>query len=298
MTSSSSGRSGDALAGQPGLAQRVLQRLAAAVLGVLAALAPEELADLRARLGGGDQLEPVARGAARRLGGEDLDEVARLQGVGQRHDAPVDLRAHAAVADVGVDVVGEVERRGAGGQVAHLALGREDVDLVGVEVGAQGIEELARVVRLPLPVHHPRDPGRLVARAVLLVEPVGGDAELGRRVHRVGPDLDLERLALGTDHRRVQALVHVELGHRDVVLEAPGQRLPERVDDAHRPVAVLHRLDQHPHRGEVVDLVELLALAGHLLVDRVEVLRPPGDLHPEDPDVLERGRRASARRPR
>ncbi len=49
--------------------------------------------------------------------------------------------------------------------------------------------------------------------------------------------------------------------------------------------------DDHPHRGEVVDLVELAALLGHLVVDRVEVLRAPGDrgrvvrlleLEPED----------------
>ena len=106
-------------------------------------------------------------------------------------------------------------------------------------------------------------------------------------MHGVGADLDLQRLALGPQHRGVEALVHVGLGHGDHVLEAPGQRLPERVDDAHRPVAVLHRVDHHAHRGEVVDLVELLALAGHLLVDRVEVLRPPDDLDAGDAHRLE-----------
>ena len=34
-----------------------------------------------------------------------------LQLVVQRHDLAVDLRADAAVADVGVDLVGEVQRR-------------------------------------------------------------------------------------------------------------------------------------------------------------------------------------------
>ena len=37
-------------------------------------------------------------------------------------------------------------------------------------------------------------------------------------------------------------------------------------------------LDDHAHRGQVVDLVELLPALGHLLVDRVEVLGPSEDL--------------------
>ncbi len=112
----------------------------------------------------------------------------------------------------------------------------------------------------------------LAARLRLLVDPVRGDAELGHLVHLVRADLDLQRPALGPDHGRVQRLVHVELGHRDEVLEAARQRLPQRVDHADRAVAVLDRVDDHAHRGEVVDLVELAALLGHLRVDRVEVL--------------------------
>jgi hypothetical protein len=44
------------------------------------------------------------------------------------------------------------------------------------------------------------------------------------------------------------------------------------VDDADRAVAVLDALDQHAQPREVEDLVELLAAAAHLHVDRVEVL--------------------------
>ena len=154
------------------------------------------------------------------------------------------------------------------------------------------LHELARVRELLLPVEHRAQPlqlgvlagpgpvGALAALGFrqLLVDPVGGDPELGHLVHLVRADLDLQRTPLGTDHGRVQRLVHVELGHRDEVLEAARQRLPQRVDHADRPVAVLHRLDDHPHRREVVDLVELAALLGHLRVDRVEVLGAPGDL--------------------
>ena len=47
----------------------------------------------------------------------------------QRHQPAVDPRAHAAVPDLGVDRVGEVDRRRPGRQRDDVALGGEDVDL-------------------------------------------------------------------------------------------------------------------------------------------------------------------------
>jgi hypothetical protein len=94
-------------------------------------------------------------------------------------------------------------------------------------------------------------------------------------MHVHGADLDLQRDALRTHHRRVQRLIHVRLGHRDVVLETAGDGLPESVDGAERPVAVAERGNEDAEADEVVDLVELLAADHHLFVDRVQVLRPP-----------------------
>src|ERR671920_1660904 len=75
--------------------------------------------------------------------------------------------------------------------------------------------------------------------------------------------------------RRVQRLVHVELGHSYVVLEAARDRLPDRMYDAEGAVAVAHVVDDDPETGEVVDLVELLVAPDHLVVDGIEVLDPP-----------------------
>ena len=102
-------------------------------------------------------------------------------------------------------------------------------------------------------------------------------------MHVLRAHLDLERPALRPDHGRVQRPVAVQLRHRDVVLEPAGHRLPERVDQAERAVAVARSLlagalDEHAHRGQVVDLVELATLLHHLVVDGVEVLRAAGDL--------------------
>src|SRR4051794_38976856 len=298
-------RAGDLLRRQARLGEVLLQQRAARVLGVLPALLLEPLLDLVARARGLHYREPVPRRAALALGREHLDDVARLQLVVQRDDLRVDLRADAPVAELGVDLVGEVERSGPGGERLDLALRGEDEDLLVEEVDLQVLHELLGVLELLLPVEHRAQPlelalalgrGRLAARArALLVDPVRGDAELGHVVHLARADLDLERQSLGPDHRRVQRLVHVELRHRDEVLEPPGQRLPQRVDDAHRAVGVLHRVDDDPHGREVVDLVELAALLRHLRVDRVEVLRAPEDLG-VDAERLELAREVLARR--
>ena len=50
------------------------------------------------------------------------------------------------------------------------------------------------------------------------------------------------------------------------------------MDDAEDAVAVAYRVDKDADGREVVDLGELLGLAGHLLPDGVHVLRPAGDV--------------------
>ncbi len=120
------------------------------------------------------------------------------------------------MADIGVDRVGEVERRRARRQVLHLALRREDEHLVLEQIDLElreklggillrvGLDELAQPCHLlPTGVAVPLCP------AALLVEDVGGDPVLGELVHVHGADLDLERTPLGSDHRRVKRLVQV-----------------------------------------------------------------------------------------
>ncbi len=196
----------------------------------------------------------------------------------ERHEPAVDLGADAGVADLGVHGVGEVDRRRPDRQRHDATLRREHEDLVLLEVGLQALHELRRVGDLGLPVDDAVQPVDVVGRRAVLVGPVGGDAPLRPLVHLAGPDLHLDGLAVGPDDRRVQALVEVELGHRDVVLEAAHHRPPAPVDAPERGVAVLHRVDDHAHRHEVEDVVELAPLDDHLLVEAPEVLATPGDL--------------------
>ena len=191
--------------------------------------------------------------------------------------------------DVGVNRVREVDRRRVDRKRDDLAFRREDEHLVLVEVDLDRIEERVRVLRLRLCLDEALQPRKVTrlhgGRTVtppgspgVLVAPVRGDPVLGDLVHLSGADLALHEAPVGPHHRRVQRLVEVELRHRDVVLEPALNRLPRGVDGAQGGVAVLHRIDQHPDADEVVDVVELLALDDHLLVDRPVVLLPAAHL--------------------
>ena len=247
----------------------------------------DEVADLLARPRRDHEVEPVAAGRVAGLR-HDLDDVAVLQAGAERHHLAVHARADAAVADVGVNGVGEVERRRAAWERLDLAFRREDVDLLRVEVDLQVVDELLRIADLLLPLEqlaHPLEVPlvALVADAAFLVLPVRGDAFLGLLVHLLGPDLHLERRALLADDRRVQRLVAVGPRHRDEVLDAARHRRPGVVDDAERGVAVLHRPGDDPQRDEVVDLLELDLLFLQLLPDAVEALDAAVDLRRTGP---------------
>jgi hypothetical protein len=76
-------------------------------------------------------------------------------------------------------------------------LGREDVDLLRVQVDLQVLDELLRVAHLLLPLEQLPQPrkycsSRCRADAPFLVLPVRGDPLLGDAVHLLGADLHLE----------------------------------------------------------------------------------------------------------
>ena len=65
-------------------------------------------------------------------------------------------------------------------------------------------------------------------------------------------------------------------------LMRPGHRRPRLMDDAERGVAILDAVGDDAERHEVVDLIELDALAPELLVDAVETLQAPVNLLERD----------------
>ena len=104
--------------------------------------------------------------------------------------------------------------------------------------------------------------------------PVRSDAELRDLVHRERSYLHFERRARVAYDRRMDRLVLVLLGHRDIVLEPAGNVLVDLVDDTQDLIALRYFVNDYPACVEIVDLVYCLALVVHLLIDAVVVLGP------------------------
>src|SRR5690625_28750 len=274
-----------------------LQRLAAALQLSLFLLLPEVVPDLLPRTAGVSEREPVGtRSELRTAIGEYLDPVAGLQLVTKRHDLAVDAGSDAAVTDLGMYRVSEVDGGRAARQVVDVTGRREHQYALAQHVGLDRVDErsggLAVVVHVEQLLHPPEAPLHFLR--VLqpgLVSPVGSDAELSHTVHPRGADLHLDRLTLQPDHRRVQRLVAVRFRHGDVVLEPAGDRTPQVVDDAQCAVtdSLLHqviirvvtRADDDADRHQVEYLVKVLAVTHHPAVDAVQMLAAAAHLELE-----------------
>ena len=195
--------------------------------------------------------------------------------------------------DLRMDVIGKVDRIRSFRQVDDVSARGKDKHLVGKYVEFQRFEKFLWVVVLLLQPDHLPEPRHLLIRCTactdalsgLLVLPVRGDAKLGHTVHRMRPNLDLERISLRHD-RCVQGLVAVRFWHGDIVFESPRDRLPHGVNDAEHAVTILDRGDEYAHGGKVVDLADTLVVTFHLTIDAVKVLGAPFDLR-FDSGILE-----------
>ncbi len=180
------------------------------------------------------------------------------------------------MADLGVNAVGEIDRRGVARQHHNFAFRREGVDLFGIKIDLQRGKKFVGIADVALPLDHLPQPSQplLVLRrdGAVFIFPVGGDAFFRHLVHFFGADLDFKRRAVFRDHRSVQRLVKVGPRHGDEILDAPRHRPPQVVNDAEHGVTILQRSRNHAHGAKVVDLVDGNALALQFLVNAVEAL--------------------------
>ena len=266
---------GQLLQRHTGALQLRLEALAA-VDDVLIPLLPlKPLAYLAAGVAGAGDLHPVAAGTVGGFAGHDLHHIAVAQVVIELDDAAVDLGAGHVVAHGGVDGVGKVDGRGAGGQVDDIAVGGEHEHLIGEHVHLQGVDKVLGIGALLIlqQAAHPFVAALVTgALAVLLVLPVGGHAVLGHLMHLPGADLYLEGDAALAHHRGVQTLVHVGLGGSDIVLETTQNGLIQVVYQAQNVIAVRHSVHDDAESEQVEHVVQRLVLGVHLAVDGVGVL--------------------------
>jgi hypothetical protein len=121
------------------------------------------------------------------------------------------------VSDVGVDAVSEIDGRGAGGELDHVALGGEHVDRVAQQLLLDLVQEVRgdRTVRLQL--LQLVDEGRLLGllrllQRAALVQPVRGNPVFRGLVHGLGAELDLDDLAVEAHHRGWRLWYRLDLG--------------------------------------------------------------------------------------
>ena len=186
------------------------------------------------------------------------------------------------IADIGMHRIGKVDDGGPARLRHDLALGRKDINLVREEINLDVLEELGRVVAL----HFEQRLQPLVranlqigaALFIVLVKPMRGDAILGDVVHFFGADLHFNRCSVRADQRRVQGLIAVGLGDRDVILELPRHRLEQAVQGAQRDIAGRYVVDDDAEAINVKHLGEGQLFVLHLAIDRVKTLFAPENI--------------------
>ena len=163
-------------------------------------LPPEPVPDLSPGVGCFDVpqvlVQPVEARPLARLD-DDLHRVAVLELMVEGDHLAVDLSSGTAVAEVGVDAVGEVDGRCARRQLADLALGRIHEDLVWEDVGLHRLEEVLGPWLILVPLEELAHPRHLlfefrVAVSALFVPPVCGNAVLRDLMHAIRANLHLE----------------------------------------------------------------------------------------------------------
>jgi hypothetical protein len=201
------------------VAQAPLKDGAAAFYGFFALLF-EVFADFLASTGGFDDFELVFGGLGA-LTGDDFYLVGILELVAKEDGFAIDFGGDSMSPDFRVDFVGEIQRGGAVGEDFELAFGREDVDFILGDFGAELANEVdvweVGVLQEAADAGKP-SVQRFVVRgglAVFLgffVAPVRDEAVLGGFMHAAGTDLDLYPFAFGAHDGDVKGFVTGSFG--------------------------------------------------------------------------------------
>jgi len=165
------------------------------------------------------------------------------------------------------------------GQFLDIAGGGEGINLFRIELQTHPFQEFLGVLQLLLEVHHLLEPGEalgvfFVVGPPLFIAPVGRNPFFSHPVHLPGADLNLQALAALADHRSVDGLVHVALGHADIVFQAPRHRPEQGVDDSQGFIAFLDRFHDDAKGQEIVEFIQGDLLGLELAVDAVKIFDP------------------------
>src|SRR5664280_581022 len=217
-------------------------------------------------------VKPVSAGTTL-LGGQDLHLLAGLQFVVKRNKLVIDLGTPAAIANVGMDMIGKVDRGGTSRQVDDIAVRCEDVDAILENIGLHTVNKFLGIIDVAAPFHHTTEPVDafivFVARATFLITPMGGDTKLGIFIHFDGTDLHFHRAAIVIYDRSVERLVEIILGGGDVIIEFIGNGPPMGVNNAQSGITGRNIGNYEPDSAHVPHQVEGFAFLHHLFIDGI-----------------------------
>ena len=231
----------------------------------------------RACLAGHDQAFPYGgRGLA--FGAGDLDLIAVLQFGQERGVAAIDLGADRGIADIGMNRVGEIDRRRAARQGDQAAVRRETEHLVMKEfelrmlqkfLGRGAFGEQSDRAAQPLVGAALARQAFLAGDASILVEGVRGNAVAGDVVHQRRAHLELGALAARPDDGRVDRLIIILLRRRNIILETARNDGPFGMHDADDAIAILDVFNDNAEAENVGELLESDRFALHLAPHRI-----------------------------
>lgn len=249
---------------------------------------------LRFRLGRNHEIEPLLHrvGLATR---DDLHDIAIMELAVQGRDLAVDTSSDRMVSDVGMDRIGEIDRRRRAGQLKHIPLGREDED-----GRRQDFFSEERTFLFQERVH--RDayeilivpPDLLIA--IDLIEDMRRCPPLRFLIHGLRADLYLDRLAVSLEaqHGGMQALVAIRFRNGDEVLESFREGREVSVYQTEDSIAIRDVIHDDPESKHIIDITYAFdAVLFQLPVDGVGFFDAVGDgvliLFREDfPHLLQR----------
>ena len=182
--------------------------------------------------------------------------------------------------------IGKINRRRVLRQINNLALRRQHKNGFVKQRCLEAREQFARRTQVIAPRQQLPQTCDLAgiglfrifrAAATLFVAPMRSDPELARLMHCLGANLHLQRAVVWSHHAGVQRAVMVGLGLGDVVVKLARNRLKHAVHNAECGVAIFHLGHHHANGANVVQLLNGAALPLQLVVDRMNVLRAPGN---------------------
>ena len=180
--------------------------------------------------------------------------------------------------DIGMHRISKVDRSGTGRQFDNAPFRCENVNLIREQIGFHALDKFKRATCALLQFQqalHPALGTNLrgsTGFAVLFISPVRRDPHFGHLVHILCTDLDFNRNAVRTDHRRVQRLIAVRFWNGDVVFYPSRTRFIEAVHLAEHAIAGVGVMDDYAERIDIHDRMETLLFKHHLAIDGIEVL--------------------------